>query len=458
MTRRADAARLRQHLTQTPADAIAWLDLAAAEGDLGRAEQAEAAARRAIELRFATAEAHRVLARALQAQRKLHDAEHEFEVALRLRPGYADAHRDYAQLVWMRTGRAELAMQRLDSALSAAPHDPGLHFIRSIVLEFVGDVDGALAAAERSLACEPGDEELLLHAARLHGRTGNRASALGLTQAAYKARPSSNTQIALCEAMLASGQVEDATPMLSQLRGLLPLDQYVIALEATAWRLRDDPRYHELYDYAALVTTQALDPPPGWARLDDFLRAVAEELTHLHCFVSHPFRQSVRGGGQLGLQESDLARPLIRGLFESIRAAVERHLVKLGEGNDPMRSRNSNRAALTGAWSVRLASGGSHTDHVHPRGWLSSACYIALPAAIGSGTASDSNPSKDRAGWLRFGQPGIPTIPVLGADHYIRPEPGVLALFPAYMWHGVEPFVSDEPRLTVAFDAVPDGP
>jgi hypothetical protein len=35
---------------------------------------------------------------------------------------------------------------------------------------------------------------------------------------------------------------------------------------------------------------------------------------------------------------------------------------------------------------------------------------------------------------------------------------GLLALFPAYMWHGVEPRVSDEPRLTVAFDAVPDAP
>ena len=84
-------------------------------------------------------------------------------------------------------------------------------------------------------------------------------------------------------------------------------------------------------------------------------------------------------------------------------------------------------------------------DHVHPRGWLSSACYIALPPAICSGVATDSG-MPDRAGWLRFGRPGIPTDPALAPDHFVRPEPGLLALFPAYVWHGVEPFVSDQPR------------
>ena len=43
-----------------------------------------------------------------------------------------------------------------------------------------------------------------------------------------------------------------------------------------------------------------------------------------------------------------------------------------------------------------------------------------------------------------------------GGAVYVKPESGSLALFPAYVWHGTEPFASDEPRLTVAFDVVPD--
>ena len=452
--RAADPSRLREQLGRTPDDGIAWLDLAVAEGNLGRAVEAEAAARSAIDLGFGAPEAHIVLARALQSQRKLDDAEREFEMVLRERPNYADAHRDYAQLVWMRSGSVERTLRRLDATLAASPYDAGLHWVRSIVLEFVGDPPAALASAERAVACEPGDAELLMQAARLRAKAGDAARALSLARAACHASPGSSTQIALCEALLAAGQVDSATTMIAQLREALPPDQYVIALQATAWRIRADPRYRDLHDYGSLVTVQTLDPPPGWTHLDGFLRDVVAEREALHAFVAHPFRQSVRGGGQLSLQEHDIARPVIRGLFASLHTAVARYMAGVGGGTDPMRSRNTGRAAFTGAWSVRLSSGGSHVDHVHPRGWLSSACYIALPSTIGSGVAVDSG-TPDRAGWLRFGRPGIPTDPTLGADHFVRPEPGLLALFPAYIWHGVEPFVSEEPRLTVAFDVLP---
>src|SRR5438270_13461948 len=110
--RAADAQRSRAALERDPRDRIAWHNLAAAEGDLGHAVQAEAAARRAIALGITAPETRLVLARALQSQRRLDEAERMFEEALSLRPVYGDAHRDLAQLVWMRTGDARLALQR----------------------------------------------------------------------------------------------------------------------------------------------------------------------------------------------------------------------------------------------------------------------------------------------------------------------------------------------------------
>src|ERR1700733_13563569 len=97
--RAADAARWRKALDSNPNDRIAWHNLASAEGDLGRAAQAEAAARRAIELGIAAPETRLVLARALQAQRRFDDAEKAFDEAILLRPDYLDAQRDLAQLV-----------------------------------------------------------------------------------------------------------------------------------------------------------------------------------------------------------------------------------------------------------------------------------------------------------------------------------------------------------------------
>ena len=447
MSRAADAARWRQHVARAPHDAPGWHNLAAAEGDIGRASAAESAARRAIALGLPAAETRLVLARALQSLGRLDEAEETFADALARKPGYADAHRDYAQLVWMRTGAKERALERLDRALKATPRDAALHLIRSVVLEFTGDARGALDAAAVGVQRAPSDPDLLLQCAHLESEAGDPERALELASRARAMNVGERADIAQCEALFALGRIDAIDPILDRLQHTLPHNQYVLALRATAWRLQGDARYSHICDYDRLVATRSLEPPAGWSSLPAFLEDVVAELGAMHRFVAHPFQQSVRGGGQLTFSEDDLRRPPIAALFQSISAAVTAHLASLGTGDDPMRARNTGRTAFTGAWSVRLSGGGSHVDHVHPNGWLSSACYLALPATIGT--------AADRAGWLRLGRPGIRTTPRLDADRFIRPEPGLLALFPAYVWHGVEPFTGDTPRLTVAFDVIP---
>ena len=82
---------------------------------------------------------------------------------------------------------------------------------------------------------------------------------------------------------------------------------------------------------------------------------------------------------------------------------------------------------LSGSWSVQLLPGGYHIDHVHPRGWLSSAYYVELPGE----TADDAG----RAGWIKFGEPGV-SLAACPPEHFVKPEAGMLVLFPSYMWHG----------------------
>ena len=60
-----------------------------------------------------------------------------------------------------------------------------------------------------------------------------------------------------------------------------------------------------------------------------------------------------------------------------------------------------------------------------------------------------------REGWIRFGQPPSKITPRQGPEHYVKPKPGRLVLFPSYMWHGTEPFTTEESRLTMAFDVAP---
>jgi uncharacterized protein (TIGR02466 family) len=449
--RAADVARLREELARNPQDRVAWHNLASAFGDLGHALQAEEAARRALALGIKAPETRLVLARALQAQRRFDESERFFQEAITLRPAYVEAQRDLAQLVWMRTGDAQAALRRLDKALRAAPRQAALHFVRSVVLEFADDRAAALAAAEEGLARAGNDASLLQQAARLAAEGGDTTRALDFAQRAVQQAPETfAARAGLCEVLLAVGRIEEAAAIAKALCTAHPLNQYALAMQTTVWRLQGDGRYAQWCDHSALVSVETLDVPPGFTALEAFLDELAADLHGLHSFRAHPLQQSVRGGSQLHLQSAELERPLVAALFRVLFAAVQAYLARLGSGTDPLRARNSGRGLFTGAWSVRLRSGGHHADHVHPHGWLSSACYIALPPTIGSGANETQH-----AGWLRLGRPSFPTAPRLSADHHVKPERGRLVLFPAYMWHGVEPFESDVPRLTVAFDVVP---
>ncbi len=451
MSRIADVARLRDEIARNPGDRVAWHNLAAAFGDLGHAAQAEEAARRALALGIPAPETRLVLARALQTLRRYDEAERSYRDALALRPGYVDAYRDLAQLIWMRTADAQAALAPVDAALRAAPKTPALHLVRSVVLEFAGDCAGALAAAEAGLAHDATDAPLLQQAAHVASELRQPARAVDLARRADACAPGSFAiRATLCEVLLGAGDLAAAAPLAAALAGEQPLNQYALALQATVWRLQGDARYAAWCDHATLVTPRTLDVPPGYSSLDAFLDELEADLTSLHTLKTHPLQQSVRGGSQLHLQAAELARPPIAALFQVLQATVLAYLARLGTGTDPVRARNRGTAMCSGAWSVRLRTGGHHADHVHPHGWLSSACYIALPPTIGDGYGASP-----RAGWLRFGQPAFPTTPAQVPDGWVKPERGRLVLFPAYLWHGVEPFESDAPRLSVAFDIVP---
>jgi len=195
-----------------------------------------------------------------------------------------------------------------------------------------------------------------------------------------------------------------------------------------------------------MVLSSYLEVPAGWPDLNSFLTQLTSSLVALHNPYGHrPLYQSLRRGTETTQDLSRSQDPVIQALFRSFAAPIARYREHIGQGADPLRRRNRGAARFNGSWSVRLHCGGYHTTHVHPRGWISSACYIQLP---------DRMPGTE--GILTFGAPGVLTTPALGAEHSVRPEVGLLVLFPSYFWHGTLPFHSEQPRLTVAFDAVPE--
>jgi tetratricopeptide (TPR) repeat protein len=428
-----------------PHSGVAEHNLAALHADMERFALSEAATRRAFAKGLDSAETWLVHARALLGLGRHDEAEVAFHEVIRRRPDHVDAHAELAQLIWMRTEDWPRAIQALDAAVADYPSLQALALKKAEFLQYVGQSEGASAAISE-ISNRP-DAEPMIHvvAARL---CSDLQPELAVRHAWEAARALPNDRVALgalCEAFLAVGDAGEALKVAGRMLDMAPLDQHTFGLIATAWRLSGDPRYATLHDYESLVRTSRIDTPDGWPSLEAFLVALAVSLERLHGFKTHPIGQSVRRGSQTSCSLTLSEDPVIKAFFAAIDGPIRRHMAALGTGRDPVRSRNTGDYRFNGVWSVRLRPDGYHSNHLHPRGWLSSACYIALPSAVDRG----------HEGWLKFGEPGVPTTPMLAPEYFIKPEPGLLALFPSYMWHGTVPFGGDEPRLTIAFDVVP---
>jgi Flp pilus assembly protein TadD len=428
-----------------PGSAVAEHNLAGALGDAERFAESEQATRRALTKGLDAPETWLVHGRALMGQARLDEAERAFREAISRRPAYVDAHGELAQLIWMRTEDASAACAALNLAIGLHPDEPALRLSKAKLLEYVGDLEGAYATLADLLTRTDGDPALHITASQIIAHADPDRALMHAEEAFSRAPNLVLAAQTLCAANLAGGRANEAARIALGLRERIPLDQHVIGLLATAWRLLGDPRYGELYDYQGLVSAQTIDTPDGWSSLGAYLSDLEQSLGGLHPLRTHPVGQSLRHGTQT-LQGLDrLDDPVIGAFFSAIDGPIRRYMARLGQGPDPMRSRNSGAYRFNGVWSVRLRPNGYHTDHLHPMGWISSACYIALPAAVDRG----------KEGWIKFGQPGVPTLPPLEPEHYIRPVTGQLVLFPSYMWHGTVAFTGDEPRLTIAFDVIP---
>jgi tetratricopeptide (TPR) repeat protein len=435
---------LERYVAANPTSAVAEHNLAAALGDLGDVAGAARAARRALDKGGKAPETWLVMGRALQGLGRLQEAEAAFRHSLALRPAQIATRRDLAQLIWMRTGDRVAAMAPFETAdVPTEMHQTLIALGTAAMLDMTSD--RAAYAWLKPFLAGPGGSGLHLAAAKAAGGFDPQL-ALSHAQAAFEAAPGPDARMAVVTALMACSRAAEALPMLDAHLREIPQDQYAIALRYTAWRVLSDPRALGPDDYAALVQGYELSAPATAPGLSGWMSEVGVSLRRLHAFEAHPFDQSVRDGVQAPIDPRWVGDPVLDDVFAALNAPIDAYVGSMTGRGDPMSVRARPAWDMTGAWSVRLRAGGRHADHVHPRGWVSSALHIATPAPT---------PDAPRAGWLRFGAMRLGVGLELSAEHWVEPRPGRVVLFPSWMWHGTEPFTGPGERLTIAFDVQP---
>lgn len=439
----------RRWVGDEPQNGDAVLRLAAVLADNHSPSEAEALVRAEIARHGETPEAVFVLGRALLEQARFDEAETAFRKVVLARPEHQGAQSNLMELVWMRSGDVREAARALDRALRARPHLAGLRITKARLLASARMPHEALAVIDAGLEMS-GRDAALLTAASTIALEFDGARAMAYARRLLQVAPDDRAaHVEAGNASLATGDAQSALRIAEALHRSNPTDGRALAMKADALRMLGDQRYRDLLDYRSFVRAEWVDVPDGWPNLSAYLSELVGDLGRLHTLHAHPIDNSLRQGSQVQLDPAQSAFASIRAFPQAIDRPVRRYMQALGVGVDPMRRRNTGRYRISGIWSVRLRPNGFHVNHYHPEGWISSACYLDLPAAVTRGGGE---------GWLKFGEPAFPTSPALAPEYFIKPEPGLLALFPSYMWHGTVPFAGapDERRLTIAFDVVPD--
>jgi Flp pilus assembly protein TadD len=438
-----------------PKSPDAWRNFGAALHHTSRSREAVPAFEKAIALRPRAHEAHAFLGVAKQALGDIEGARKAYRQAVTIAPDYEDAHFALSQLLWT-SGDKTAYLDSYKEALERLPASANIRCAYALTLMMV----------ERHQ-----EAERVLREATRHDRTSVRAAALlgdvlsqrGAHDEAMRLLGALQTQtaqyptvrIGYARALLRGGAYAEALAQLDACERTrlhaFDLDQEIIALTYVAARFAGDDRAQRLFDYQKLVRSWEIPTPPGFANLHAFNQALKERLDALHTTQQAPLEQTLHAGTQTYGRLFNNPDPLIQALRRSCAALTERYLAELPDlGAHPFMEFRPLEARFAGSWSVRL-NNGFHKNHFHGKGWLSSAYYVSLPGEM-------SRADNERSGWLKFGQPH--TLP--GADEqpefWVRPEEGVLALFPSYMWHGTERFASAEPRITVAFDTQSSAP
>ncbi len=395
-------------------------------------------------------EAHFNLGVVHQAGGLLEQALISFRHAAELAPGATAAHYNMATALH-ELGQPEEAVAAYRRAIEAdsdhAPAYAGLGF----VLRTIGRLEEARTTYERAVARDPQDPPALSGYGIVLQQLGRLPEATDALRRATELDPDyPDACTNLADVLVEQGDPTAAVTACDRFLARHPGDSGVLAAKAIAWGESGAAKeVGWLVDFDRFLGPEHSPPPTGFTDIGTFNDALASHMLAHPTLVDAPASHATRHGKHTGELLGETVGPVAA--FQSmVEAAVGRYRLRLG--NDPGHPFIANapqRWRLT-AWSIVLQGRGSYqAAHIHPSAWLSGVYYARVPDVVGDRDAG-------QAGWIEFGRPSDEfhwsSPPPVRA---IRPEPGLLVLFPSYFFHRTIPYKTDGTRISIAFDVLP---
>ena len=395
----------------------------------------------------------------------------------------------------IRLQRPQESLVHLDTCAKAVDEAPNPVRARStLAMHYsnAGEFDRAAKLLEEAKALEPDSHEITARRADLHGKQGQWAEALALykdilrdlpghsaveASAGIAAQQLGELEIAvkhyqaalkgderqvfvynnLLAALVELGKLEEAYQHSANWHQRTPDDIEAMAFHSLLAVETGDERVANVwFDFNKVVKPVHVEVPAGYGNLSEFNRALEAHILDYPELktppVDHPtwHHPALRIGSQIN--SGDATGP-VADLEQLMHRAVDDYLAGTNGDTHPFFAQRPARYSIH-AWAAVLDKQGNQLPHIHKSGYLSGCYYVTIPKEI---STAQAEPDGAIAGGFEMGRPPVElAMKAQFPVQTIRPQEGLMVLFPAYLYHGTVPFKSDQRRICIAFDVIPE--
>ena len=141
------------------------------------------------------------------------------------------------------------------------------------------------------------------------------------------------------------------------------------------------------------------------------------------------------------MQNKPEYKPLVDELFKMVHKVFEEECL-------------DKQPVLGNMWANINPSGGYNKPHVHPNSLFSGVYYVKTPPNCGRLICQDPRPG------IQTVMPTRKSVEIpkyLWRDVHLQPHENRVVMFPAWLWHSVEPNQSKDMRISVSFNFIQRG-
>ena len=464
-------------LMHTPDFAEAHNNLGAAFAEIEKYEFAANAYRQALQNNPNYAEAHNNLGIVLRKQRSWDDALACFRLALEIAPRYAAAYNNLGNAL-QELGRLDEALESYQTALDVEPSLPQTLNNLGNVYRLLDRFDDSIDIFTKLLEADPDNAETHNNLGVAYKESGEIDEAMRSYRNALDLKPDFvDAQINLGGALLGEEQIDAAIESyraadpqnLSHKISALILECYYRKGDKTAFdiQLQIIKAKQEGYNFRAGAAAAFVAHQYGTRNAYQFCEDPIANVTTFNLFEEGAIDETVVKALETAVNESggnerfapghissgfksvgNLFNKNI-GQFDDLNVLIRRYIAKyrdLHQDEGDLFIEGWPKDYALDGWYIRLLKGGEITAHIHSA-WLSGILYLKVPDKKGGDEGN-----------IEFTLRGY-ELPVQRDDYprkTVDTFSGALVLFPSSLPHRVIPFTSDEERICIPFDAVPN--